>query len=136
MNLNIRKITPVLLVEEAEPCLRFWVERLGFEKLAEVPHEGKVGFAILQKDGLELMYQTFSSVAADHPDSAAAGRQGPAFLFLEVDTLDDIISAIEGAPVVMPVRTTFYGSREIVVTDPHGHVITFAEFPPAPEPLK
>ena len=28
----MRKLTPVLLVEEIEPCLSFWTDRLGFEK--------------------------------------------------------------------------------------------------------
>ena len=28
----VRKLTPVLFAEEIEPCLRFWVEKLGFEK--------------------------------------------------------------------------------------------------------
>jgi len=33
--------------------------------------------------------------------------------------------------VVMPVRTTFYGAREIGVKDPAGHVVTFAQYGPA-----
>ena len=33
---NMKKMTPVLLVEEVEPCLAVW-ERLGFEKTMEVP---------------------------------------------------------------------------------------------------
>jgi hypothetical protein len=28
----------------------------------------------------------------------------------------------------MPVRTTFYGSKEIGIKDPAGHIVTFAEF--------
>ena len=34
--MNVKKITPVLLVEEVEPYVQFWVERLGFEKTAVV----------------------------------------------------------------------------------------------------
>jgi uncharacterized glyoxalase superfamily protein PhnB len=30
--------------------------------------------------------------------------------------------------VVVPLRTTFYGAKEIGVQDPAGHVILFAEF--------
>ncbi len=29
--MTVKKITPVLLVDEVEPCVRFWKERLGFE---------------------------------------------------------------------------------------------------------
>ena len=34
----MKKVTPVLYVEEIEPALPFWMDRLGFEKTAEVPH--------------------------------------------------------------------------------------------------
>ena len=33
--MNVKKITPVLFVEDVELCVKFWVERLGFEKTNE-----------------------------------------------------------------------------------------------------
>ena len=33
----------------------------------------------------------------------------------------------------MPMRTTFYGAKEIGVRDPGGHIITFAQFGAAPQ---
>ena len=41
----VKKITPVLFVEEVEPCVKFWVERLGFTKTIEVP-EGTPGHGV------------------------------------------------------------------------------------------
>lgn len=61
----MKKLTPILYVDAIEPCLPFWTERLGFTKTVEVPHDGKIGFVILTRDGLELMYQTWASAAAD-----------------------------------------------------------------------
>jgi uncharacterized glyoxalase superfamily protein PhnB len=29
--------------------------------------------------------------------------------------------------VILPLKTQFYGMREFAVTDPDGHIITFAE---------
>ena len=49
--MTVKTITPVLFAEEIEPCLKFWVERLGFEKTVEVPEGNKLAFAILQKGG-------------------------------------------------------------------------------------
>jgi uncharacterized glyoxalase superfamily protein PhnB len=129
----VKKITPVLLVEEIEPCVRFWVDRLGFEKTMEVPEGDKIGFAILKKGDLELMYQTYSGQEKDAPAVTKALRKGPTFLYVEVDNLDDIIAATAGTEVIMPVRTTFYGAREIGVKDPAGHIVTFAQFGTAPQ---
>jgi uncharacterized glyoxalase superfamily protein PhnB len=132
--MTVKKITPVLFAAEIEPCVKFWVERFGFERTMEVPDGNKLAFAIVQKGGVELMYQSFASADKDAPASTAqAIRKGPTFLYVEVENLDDTIGALKGAEVVMLVRTTFYGSREIGVTDPAGHYVTFAQMNAAPQ---
>lgn len=120
----LKRITPVLLVEEIEPCLAFW-DALGFDKTTEVPHGDRLGFVILEKSGLEVMYQTRASVADDIPALANA-PVGGTFLFLEVMDLDATIEAVEGAPVIFPRRKTSYGMEEICVREPGGNAITFA----------
>ena len=44
--LTVQKLTPVLVVDAIEPCLSFWVDRLGFEKTVEVP-EGNARIEVL-----------------------------------------------------------------------------------------
>jgi uncharacterized glyoxalase superfamily protein PhnB len=125
--MNVKKITPVLYVKEIEPCVKFWSDRLGFQKTVEVPDGDRLGFVILQKGDLEIMYQSYASAAKDAPAIAKDIEGGRTFLYLEVDRLDPFINAMKGANVVLPVRTTFYGAKEIGVKDPAGHVIVFAE---------
>ena len=125
---NLKKITPVLYVEEIEPCMNFWIDRLGFEKTAEVPDGGKLGFVALQKGNVEIMYQTFASQKKDTTTVSAEISGGHTFLYVEVDHLDSVIQAMKGADIAVPVRTTFYGARELGVKDPAGHIIVFAEF--------
>ena len=123
-----KKITAVLFVEEVEPCVKFWVERLGFEKTAEVPDGDKLAFVILQKGGTEVMYQSYASVEKDHPHPDTLAYKGPTFLYIEVDDLAAAMAATAGAELVMPERTTFYGSKEFGIKDPAGHFLTFAQF--------
>jgi uncharacterized glyoxalase superfamily protein PhnB len=130
--LTVKKITPVLFVQEVEPCVKFWVERLGFQKTIEVPEGNKIGFAMLVKGNVELMYQSYASADKDVPAVSPIVRKGPTFLYVEVENLDEIIDAVKGSEVVMPVRTTFYGSKEIGIKDPAGHFITFAQMGVAP----
>ena len=129
----IKKSTPVLFVEAIEPCVKFWTENFGFQKTVEVPEGGKIGFVILVKDNVELMYQSYASVDKDVPAMAQLARKGPTFLYIEVDNLDAIKSAVRGSDVVIPERTTFYGAREIGIRDPAGHVLTFAQLAQAPQ---
>jgi uncharacterized glyoxalase superfamily protein PhnB len=130
--MNVKKITPVLLVNEIEPVLPFWIDRLGFTKTIEVPDGNKLAFVAFQHGPVEVMYQTYASVDKDAPPAmAAAARKGPTYLYLEVDDLDAVLAALKNTPHVMPERTAVYGMREFAVQDPAGHFITFAQ-PTAP----
>ncbi|HZN92391.1 MAG TPA: VOC family protein [Myxococcales bacterium] len=120
---TMKKLTPVLFVDEIEPCLGFWT-KLGFEKTVEVPEGEKLGFVILVKDGVEVMYQSRASALKDVP--ALADMPSRAALYLEVSDLDAVAQAVAGAPVVVPRRKTFYGAEEIGVREPGGSVVTFA----------
>jgi uncharacterized glyoxalase superfamily protein PhnB len=127
--MNVKRITPVMFVQDVEPCVKFWVERFGFQKTAEVPDGDKLAFAMLQKGNVELMYQSYASADKDvGTNISEVVRKGPTFLYVEVDNLDATITAVKGAQVVMPKRKTFYGSTEIGIRDPAGHFVTFAEF--------
>jgi hypothetical protein len=123
----IRKLTPILYVEEIEPVLPFWTDRLRFAVTTEVPQGDNLGFVILEKDGIEVMYQTRASVQADVP--AVSGTPvGGSILFIEVDDLEGLMGSLEGVPIVVPRRKTPYGADEIFVREPGGHLIGFASF--------
>jgi uncharacterized glyoxalase superfamily protein PhnB len=129
MTVQVKRVTPVLFVENVEPCLEFW-ERLGFKRGMEVPDGPTIAFAAVQKDGVEIMYQSFASAMKDPSASAAAKQrlESHAFLFVEVSDLDAILSGLKGTKLEVEKHTTFYGSTEIVVRDLGGHFITFAQF--------
>jgi uncharacterized glyoxalase superfamily protein PhnB len=131
--MNVKRITPVLLVNEIEPQIPFWVGQLGFTKTIEVPDGNKLGFVSFQKGTTEVMYQTYASVEKDAPQPmAAAARKGPTYLYMEVDDLDAVLAATKQMKTVMPLRTAFYGMREFAIQDPAGHFITFAQPVAAP----
>lgn len=125
---TMKKLTPILYVERIEPSIPFWVDRLGFARTAEVPHEDHLGFLILQKDGVEVMYQTRASVQADAPAVAERLSMEGSLLFIEVDDLDAVERALEGVEPVVPRRKTFYGADEIFVREPAGNLVGFAQF--------
>jgi hypothetical protein len=91
-----------------------------------------LGFVILERGGVEVMYQTHASIGHDVPEVAAQLAIGGSALFVEVDDLDAIARALDGVAPVVPRRQTFYGSDELIVRDPAGNVVTFAQFGAAP----
>jgi len=127
---SLKGLAPVLIVDAVEPSLKFWTERLGFAKDNEVPGpDGKLIFASVKKDGVEIMYQTRASVAADNPAMAAELNGRSVSLFITVPTiadLDEIARRSKGAPIVKPRHDTFYGTTEFYIREPGGNVVGFA----------
>jgi uncharacterized glyoxalase superfamily protein PhnB len=124
--ITFNKLSPVLIVDAIEPCLSFWTERLGFTKIAEVPEGNRLGFVILQKDGVEVMYQSRESVGKDVPALAKTPAGGTS-LYIEVGDIGAIEKAVKGLEVVVPRRKTFYGADEIGVREPGGNAVIFSQ---------
>jgi len=123
----IKKSTPVLCAERIEPLVGFF-EALGFGRTVEVPHGENLGFAILDKDGVEVMAQSYASIEEDDAKLAGAIRGAPSILFIEVESIDKASAQVASYELVMPRRDTFYGATEITVKTPGGHFVTLAEF--------
>ena len=101
-------------------------DRLGTAK------DGRLAFVILAGDGVELMYQTRASITDDLVKSASvkeAFRPGlqQTMLYVEVSSLAEVESKLAGEQLVMPRRTTFYGSMEAGYADPAGNIVIFSE---------
>ncbi len=122
-------LAPVLIVDEVEAGVAFWVDRFGFTVSNRVPGpNGKLVFASVEKDGVELMYQSKASVLAEHSGNPAELDGRSVALFITVADLDLVERAVAGAPVVKPRHRTFYGSTELYVREPGGNVVGFAKF--------
>jgi uncharacterized glyoxalase superfamily protein PhnB len=120
------KITPILFVDAIEPSLEFWVGRLKFEKIAEVPEGNKLGFVMLQKGDSEVMLQSRESIKKDAGAASQAMLSMTSGLYIEVDNFAEALESIRGAEVLVPQRDTFYGMREIYVREPGGQIVGFA----------
>ncbi len=123
-------ITPNLIVEDIEANLPFWIDRLGFEKTVEVLHEGRLGFVILVATPaagppVRVMLQSRASLRDDVGPLADGAYR--AVLYIEVPSLAPWRVRLGDLPHVVPERTTFYGTKEIIVRDPAGNALFFSE---------
>ena len=123
----LETLTPILYVDSIEPVLPFWTERIGFRITGEAREGDRLGFVMMERDGVELMLQTRASVENDVP-ALADTPMGGAILFIRVDDLDAIVAALGDVEILVPRRTTPYGAEEIFVREPGGNVVGFAEF--------
>ena len=130
----INKSTPILHVKTVEPGVKFWNERFGFKTTIEVPEGNHVGFAAIENDSVELMYQTYEGMNVDPSNPRAkAVEQGPSFIFIEVGDINAVVEALEGAEIVQGIHDTFYGAKEVIVKEPEivgtARIRVLARFP-------
>lgn len=125
---TLRGLTPVLVVKSVNACLPFWTDRLGFTMINHVPGpSNEMIFAILERDGIEIMYQNQDSVLEDGTMTEAELAGHSVGLYLTVASIDDVEKRLGGVPVVKARHDTFYGSTEIYVKEPGGNTVGFAQ---------
>jgi uncharacterized glyoxalase superfamily protein PhnB len=125
---SLQRLTPVLVVPSVSDCLPFWTDRLGFQVTTQVPgDDGSLAFAILERDGIEIMYQSSASALADGAMTQGDLAGHSVALFITVASIDEVERRIAGAPIAKPRHDTFYGSTEIYVKEPGGNLVGFAQ---------
>ena len=125
--IEVKSLAPILVVNEIEPVLPFWVDRLGFAVITTVPEAGPYVFAIVARDGAQVMLQTRASASEDL--NADLGSIGAGVVYVSVAALDPVIGALgDAAEIVVARRTTFYGADEIFVRDPACNLVGLAAF--------
>jgi uncharacterized glyoxalase superfamily protein PhnB len=121
-------VTPNLVCRDLAASLAFYRDVLGFTISMSVPDAPPYVFVGLERDGVPVFLNDVTVVVADFPAMAATPPMF--FTVTDVDALHDAVAPKAVAPkatVMMPLKTQFYGMREFAVTDPDGHLITFAE---------
>ncbi|MGE0463053.1 MAG: bleomycin resistance protein [Vicinamibacterales bacterium] len=121
-------VTPNLIVRDIDRSTAFYRDVLGFGIKQTVPDQAPFVFVWLERDGVPVFLNAVHAVAEDYPDAASRPAGGTATMFFAVSDVDALHAAVAPhATVVMPLKTQFYGMREFAVTDPDGHILTFAE---------
>jgi catechol 2,3-dioxygenase-like lactoylglutathione lyase family enzyme len=123
VSVSIESVTPILIVREIEPCLEFW-KKFGFNVIAEVPHEGRLGFVMFTNGKQMLMLQSEASANADVKIAPAASG---GVLYLSVPDIAAVESIVDRAAIVLPRRVTEYGATEVWVREPGGNLVGFAQ---------
>jgi len=126
--MQIKKLTPNLIVRNVEASLKFYREILGLETAITVPDQSPYVFASVANGSVELFFNDQKSMAAEYPRLAAT-IGGSFTLYMEVDSLPAVLERVQkaGAKISMPVTDQLYGMKEFAFDDPDGYTITIAQ---------
>lgn len=121
-------VTPNLLVRDVKKSTEFYRDVLGFTMGETVPDKEPFVFVWMKRDEVSVFLNDITAAAHDYPAAASMPAGGTAAMFFIVSDVDGYHAMVAPkASVIMPLKTQFYGMREFAVTDPDGHIITFAE---------
>ena len=124
----LKTLTPNLMVENVQDTIDWYRSILGFESIAEVPAETGLVFAILQRDGVRLMFQARTSLEEDLPILRGAPIAASQTFYIEVDDVEALRRQVDGkVQVIKELHDTFYGTREFYFTDSNGYVLSFSQ---------
>ena len=126
--MQIKKLTPNLIVRDVVASMKFYREVLGLETAMTVPEQAPYVFAGVTNGAVEIFFNDQKVVAAEYPKLAAT-IGASLTLYMEVDSLQDILDRAKkaGAKISMPVTEQFYGMKEFAFEDQDGYTITIAE---------
>jgi uncharacterized glyoxalase superfamily protein PhnB len=126
--MQIKKLTPNLVVRNVEASLKFYREVLGLESGMTVPEQAPYVFASVSNGAVEIFFNDQKMVAAEYPKLAAT-ISASLTLYMEVDSLDDVLKRVQkaGATISIQPAEQFYGMKEFAFEDQDGYTITIAE---------
>ena len=101
--MQIKKLTPNLVVRNVEASLKFYREVLGLEKAISVSEQSPYVFASVSNGAVEIFFNDQKTVAAEYPQLAAS-IGASLTLYMEVDSLQAVRDRVQKAERKSPCR--------------------------------
>lgn len=124
--MKVSSATPVLFVDRVEPTRDFFL-KAGFEVMFDVLEGDHLGFVGLHHGGVQVMVETRGNSNEHEPLRGLTRESRRAVVFIEVDDLEAVITALKGEKVAAARHTTFYKADELTYEEPGGNLVTFAK---------
>ena len=119
---NYPRVTPYLIVDNANAAIDFYISVLGAEERVRMPGpDDKVGHAELSiGESMIMLADEFPDMGARSPKSIGGS---PVTIHVYVQDVDATVAlaVTAGATITRPVENKFYGDRGGEFLDPYGH---------------
>ena len=120
-----RSITPYLVIKGADRAIDYYKKVFDAKVLVRMNQpDGKVGHAELEIGNARIMLAEENPGMGEGHVGAASIGASPVSMYLYIPDVDRVVerAVAEGAKLLRPVETQFYGDRNGFVRDPFGHL--------------
>ncbi|RUM67132.1 MAG: bleomycin resistance family protein [Sulfurospirillum sp.] len=135
----VKSLTPNLLVDDVSQSIEFYTQNLEFSFVMGVTDEKqlflefdknqKLAFAIVAKDGVQIMFQDITNASTDLGLELKSDKNiSNSIIYIEIDEFDSFYEKLkEKVSIVNEPRHTFYGMKEFYIKDNNENIVGFAE---------
>lgn len=123
-----KEVTTNIMVKNVYDTIKFYEEKLGFQKVLSVPEEGeKLDFAIVRKDAISIMFQEQQNLIEEYPTLKTKEIKPTFTLFIKVTNAKEMYDTLQKkVHVAKEIHKTFYGKEEFAIFDNNGNILTIA----------
>ncbi len=121
-------ITTNIMVKDVKETIKFYEEKLEFQKIISVPEDGEVlNFAIMKKDNISVMFQEQNNLLEEY-STLKSDEIIPTFtLFITVQDVNKLYMELNGkVKIAKELHKTFYGKDEFAIFDNNGNILTIS----------
>jgi PhnB protein len=122
---DYNSVTPYLVIKGAAQAIEYYKTVFGATEHVRMDGpDGKVGHAELKIGNSFIMLADENPSMGEGHTSAATIGASPVSLYVYLPDVDHVIqrATAEGAKILKPVQTQFYGDRNGFIQDPFGHL--------------
>ena len=126
--MKLESLSPNLISDSVNASVDFYTKHLGFSLVTSVPETGTYGWAMIQRDGVTLMFQSLKSLQEDVPSLKFDRKGSLGTFFIKMKGIEELYKSLQGkVDIALEWRVTFYGMKEFGIKDPDGYYMVFAE---------
>lgn len=128
MKSKLESLSPNLISDNVNASVDFYTKHLGFTLAASVPETGEYGWAMIERDGVTIMFQSLKSLNEDMPGLKLDKKGSIGTFFIKMKGIEELYESVKGkVEIALEWRVTFYGMKEFGIKDPDGYYMVFAE---------
>lgn len=125
---QMQSLSPNLMVADVNATVDFYVNTLGFAKLATVPDSGKLDWAMVQNGTVTFMFQESKNLKTEYPQLEKFHQGGGLTFYINVADVERVFDSLKGkVKMAKDLHKTFYGATEFAIEDNNGYVLTFSQ---------
>lgn len=124
-----KNLAPMLLVDDVDEALAWYQDVLGAKLAYKLPDDPPFEWVSILLDGVEIMLANKQAAQGWYTDAVkSADTPTNCIIYIYVKDTEALYGRIKNkAKVVAEPHDQYYGMRELVIEDPFGFVLIFAE---------